>query len=236
MIKIAIVDDEEVCRKTLSDHIIRFFDGRDEKYNIVQYSDAIDFLTNYKFSFDIVFLDIDMRLSNGMDMAYKLRELDQNIVIIFQTHLAQYAIKGYEVGAIGYLLKPVDYYSVSMRLKSALKVVAMNEIDVNIRVTTNDGIRMLYASEVKYIEVVDHKLFFHAASGDYADWGQLGTWEEKLRGCGFFRCHRCFLINLNYVTGIDTVLGKNVLIGETAIPLSRKKKTELMDVLAAYRN
>ena len=70
---------------------------------------------NYKMIFDIIIFDIDMPGINGIDTARKLREMDSNVTIIFVTNIAQYAINGYEVDAVDYILKPVSYYDFSMK-------------------------------------------------------------------------------------------------------------------------
>ena len=120
MIKIAVAEDEIEMSNQLLKYIKQFFDENDLDYSVMVFDNAIKLLDNYDFSFDLIFMDINMPLLNGVEASKKLREIDSEVTLIFITSLAQYAIKGYEVNAFDFILKPVAYYNFAMKLTRTL--------------------------------------------------------------------------------------------------------------------
>ena len=109
MRNIAIVDDDENIRQQLQSYLKKYTENFGEDFVVSEFSIPEAFLTNYKSNYDVVFMDIDMPGMNGLQAAKRLRELDEKVVLIFVTNLAQYAIKGYEVAATDFVVKPVEY-------------------------------------------------------------------------------------------------------------------------------
>lgn len=229
MIRIALVDDETQHQAALEKHLAVFFRGK-EAYQCVLFSDALELLESYDFSFDIIFLDIDMKLSNGMEAARRLRKMDDRVVLIFETQLAQYAVEGYLVDAVGYLVKPVEYFALSMVMTKALSALQKARQTKKIIVTEENRKIVIDSADIRYIEVLNHMLIHHTVRGEHRDWSSLNQREKELTPYSFFRCHRCYLVNLLHVTGIDTARDE-VLLHETRLPVSRGKKSALMDAL-----
>ena len=120
---IAIVDDEEAFRNTLTEFLKRFFRENQQYaqgFSIEKFHDGEELLQGYTPRFDIIFLDIDMDAVNGMETAKRIREVDDMTAIIFVTRMARYALQGYSVAALDFILKPVDYTGFSIKLKRAL--------------------------------------------------------------------------------------------------------------------
>ena len=230
MIRIALVDDEAQHRITLENHLASFFRGKNEAFQCTAFSDALDLFSRYDSSFDIIFLDIDMKLSNGMEAARLIRKIDNQVVLIFETQLAQYAVEGYLVDAVGYLVKPIEFYALSLVMTKALSVLRKNRETRKIIVTEENQKIVIDAADIRYIEVLNHMLIHHTVHGDRRDWNSLNQLEKELAPFSFFRCHRCYLINLRQVTGVDTSKDE-VLIGDIYLPISRGKKAALMDEL-----
>lgn len=229
MIRIALVDDEAQHKTALEKHLAAFFRGK-EAYQCVSFSDALELLDDYDFSYDIIFLDIDMKLSNGMEAAKRLRKIDGRVALIFETQLAQYAVEGYLVDAVGYLVKPIEYYTLSLVMTKALSALQKSRQTKKIIVMEEDRKTIVDAADIRYIEVLNHMLIHHTVHGEYRDWNTLNQREKELTPFSFFRCHRCYLVNLRQVTGIDTARDQ-VLLGDTRLPVSRGKKAALMDAL-----
>ncbi|MBR1813008.1 MAG: response regulator transcription factor [Lachnospiraceae bacterium] len=229
MIKIALVDDEAQHRAALEKHLTAFFRGKDT-IQCAPFSDALDLLNCYDFSFDIIFLDIDMKHSNGMEAARRLRKMDDRVLLVFETRLAQYAVEGYLVDAVGYLIKPIDYYSLSLVMTKAYSALQKARKTAKIVVMDMDRKVLVDSTEIRYIEVLDHMLIYHTVSGDRKDWNTLNRREKELTPFSFFRCHRCFLVNLRHVTGIDPA-SDEVMLGEVRLPISRGKKAALLDAV-----
>lgn len=229
MIRIALVDDEAQHKTALEKHLAAFFRGK-EAYQCVSFSDALELLDDYDFSYDIIFLDIDMKLSNGMEAAKRLRKIDGRVALIFETQLAQYAVEGYLVDAVGYLVKPIEYYTLSLVMTKALSALQKSRQTKKIIVMEEDRKIIVDAADIRYIEVLNHMLIHHTVHGEHRDWNTLNQREKELTPFSFFRCHRCYLVNLRQVTGIDTARDQ-VLLGDTRLPVSRGKKAALMDAL-----
>ena len=127
MINIAIVDDEEKERRLLTSYIERHFSNDKRRYNITLFDRAETFLYNYKSNFDVIFMDIELPGMNGMETSKKLRELDSVVTLIFVTNMAQFAVKGYEVQAMDFVVKPVSYYDFSLKMKRAECAISSRE-------------------------------------------------------------------------------------------------------------
>lgn len=234
MIRIAIVDDEEQCRNDINRCVIDYMKLSDEQYKISMFADAIDLMTRYDFSYDIIFMDIDMKLSDGMKMAHKLRTIDQNVCLIFATKLAKYAIEGYSVDALGYILKPVNYYNVAIVLKKAISVITKARTKATVIVSSEGQKKVIDSDDIRYIEVIDHSLVFHTVDGDFTDWGTLGEKEKLLQGHNFIRVHRCYLVNLKHISNVTS--NSVILFGGDVCPLSRNMKKDVLQALSEYYN
>ena len=122
-VKIAIVEDEAASAQLLEECLLRYRTEAGAEMMITRFSNAEELLRDYRGEFDLLFMDVDMPGINGIDASRRLREMDSRVVLIFVTNLAQYAIYGYEVDALDYILKPVNYYALKLKLRKALEVV-----------------------------------------------------------------------------------------------------------------
>lgn len=109
MFKTAIVEDNSVDAGKLKDFLERFAAKSGEVFITTVFKDAADFLNGYKQIYDMVFMDIELPGINGMEAAHKLRTVDGKVTLIFVTNMARFAVKGYEVDAADYVVKPVHY-------------------------------------------------------------------------------------------------------------------------------
>lgn len=131
MLKIMILEDEKAQTDRLLQFLSNYHDEHEEfEYIAEAYSRGIAFLDAYKCDADLIFLDIRIPDLAGMDVAKKIREVDQNVMIIFVTNLTQYAIEGYSVEAFDYILKPIQYASFSAKLDRALRMLSYREPEI----------------------------------------------------------------------------------------------------------
>ena len=109
MIRLAIVEDEEVYVNTLMDYLKKFQSETEYEIETVWFRDGCDITDGYKGDYDVILMDIQMKFMDGMSAAQKIREMDTEVVIVFITNMTDYAIRGYEVGAMDYIVKPITY-------------------------------------------------------------------------------------------------------------------------------
>src|SRR5512138_2285751 len=142
MIQIAVVEDEPKEQELISSYLRQFSIEHQLEIKITTFSDGIGIISPYQGDYDVIMLDIQMRFMDGLTAAQKIREKDENVIILFITNLAQYAIKGYAVRATNFLLKPVTYFALSEELKNVL--VKLDKLQKRaIMVHSEDGITRL---------------------------------------------------------------------------------------------
>ena len=120
MFTVAIVEDEKQAADLLASYLERYGSENEISFNVVHYSDAEAFLTDFRCQFDMVFMDIEMPCIDGMNAAHRLRKIDDMVALVFVTNLARYAINGYEVEALDYVLKPLSYEAFSLKIRKII--------------------------------------------------------------------------------------------------------------------
>ncbi|NLC16347.1 MAG: response regulator transcription factor [Clostridiales bacterium] len=229
-IKIAIVEDDKQSAKILASYINRYSKENNVEIDVMHYNDGGQIVYEYKPIYDIIFLDIEMRLLDGVTTAKHIRRLDKDVILIFITNMPQYALKGYEVGALNYLLKPITYFAFSQELKRAIEKVQSKENSYLI-FSTKDEIIRLHISEIAFIESMKHKLIIHARQKQYVITGTMKEMENKLERFNFFRCNNCYLVNLARVTGVKDNLA---IIDDYELLISRPRKKAFMEALTKF--
>ena len=225
--RIAIVDDMHSEREVLSSYFIRYQQEKGVYFEVSIFENGLDFLENYQPIFDVVLMDIDMPHLNGMGVAARLREMDEDCILIFVTNLAQYAISGYEVNAFDFVIKPVSYSNFALKLQRALKKIK-NRQDSELTVTISNQLHRIPASKLKYIEISGHNIIYHTTDGDIQAYGNLKEIEAKLSPKLFVRCNNCYLVNLTYVRAID---GYVVTVDSDELQISRPRKKLFVQTL-----
>lgn len=231
MYKIAIVEDEDKSAERLRKLINLCCEELQVECQIQRFKNGMDFITDYKPVFDLVLLDIEMPLLNGMDTARKLRKSDSNVFIIFITNLAQYAINGYEVDALDFILKPVEYKNFLLKFKKFLKIA--KEKKENFIIINSEGItRKINLSNILYVEVINHFLYYHLRDETITEYGTIAKAESNLEQYGFCRIYKSFIVNLAHISEIKL---NTVLVDDgTELLISRFKKAEFMKKVADY--
>ena len=230
MIKIAIVEDEVLYADQLQEYLKKYEEEYRESFEISVFQDGDQIVHHYKAEYDVILMDVEMRFMDGMSAAEEIRKMDTEVVIIFITNMPQYAVRGYEVDALDYVLKPMTYLAFAQRLNRAIERIKKRTkrvISVNIK---GSQIRMPIES-VYYIESQGHTLIFHGVNGEVEAPGTMKEIQEKLRDEHFFRGNKGYLINLAHVDRV--VEGCAVVAGEELV-LSRGRRKEFMEALAGY--
>ena len=230
MTRIAIVEDEAAVREQLAGYVQRYTRQYGTPFEVTEFADGMEILEDYRPQFDIIFLDVEMKHLDGMETARRIRERDGGVLIVFITNMAQYAIRGYAVGALDYVLKPVPYFAFSQQLQKALGQLEKRERHY-LAVAVDGGMRRLDAAEIYYLESEGHKVHFYTEKEDFMVPGTLKNYEEKLVGRAFARCNSGYLVNLAQVSGVQQDM---VQVGPYALQISRPRRKAFMAELADY--
>lgn len=230
MIRIAIVEDEALYAEQLKSYLKRYEEEQGQTFSIRIFSDGDEIVHKYRSDFDIILMDVEMKFMDGMTAAEEIRRVDTEVVIIFITNMAQYAIRGYAVDALDYVLKPVSYFAFSERLKRAIERMRRRESKC-IMVNIKGGTVRLNIANIFYVDSEGHTLILHTILGNYETTGTMREMEEKLRGMNFCRGNKGYLINLQHVDGVQD--GCALVRGEKLL-LSRAKRKEFMEALTEY--
>ena len=231
MIRTLIVEDEPAEAQRLTEYVRRYGDARGETFQITWLKSAMEMLSD-KSPYDLVLLDIDLPGISGMEAAQLLRVYDETTPIIFVTNLAKYAVKGYEVGATGFIIKPVNWGNLSMNLDRALRAIRQN-VGRTVMVPTDDGMRVVPFSQLVYVEVTGHRLTYHLEDGSTLEArGSLGQLEDELSGAPVIRISKSCVANMDKIV-LVRAQGMQMSTGET-LPISRTRKREVMDAVTDY--
>lgn len=198
---IAIVDDEQKIADRLREFLTTYAAEKKMEIRTDWFPNPVQFLTQYTERYDLVLLDIDMPDMNGIDTAKKLREMDDTVSLIFVTNMRQYAVDGYGVDADDFIVKPVAYYDLALKLDRIRKKDLRGEHDV-ISVKSEDAVKVIDVRTIRYVEVIRHRLVFHTVEEEIGARGTLKKLEPILIKNHFVRCNNYCLVNLRYVTGI----------------------------------
>lgn len=230
MIKIAIVEDEELYISKLEQYLKQYQDESEEKFELTVYRDGDEITSGYKAQFDIILMDIQMKFVDGMSAAEEIRKQDSQVIILFITNMAQYAIRGYEVDALDYILKPVTYFTFSQKLNKAVERIKSRKTCF-VAIPIKGGFRKMDINEIYYVESQSHMLLYHTAGEILTCRGNMKEIENMLAAHGFFRINKGHLVNMKYV---DTVLDGNCSMNGESLPIARARRKLFMDALSAY--
>lgn len=230
MIRVAIVEDEAEIREQLMGYVQRYTRQYGTAFEVKTFADGLEILEDYRPAYDLILLDIEMKHLDGMETARRIRELDPEVMLVFITNMAQYAIKGYAVGALDYVLKPVPYFAFSQQLQKVEEQLRRRTRHY-LAVPVEGGLRRLDTSRIYYIESEGHRVHFYTEEGDFAAPGALKTLEEKLADRPFARCNSGYLVNLAQVQAVQQ---NTVEVGPYELQVSRPKRKSFLAALTDY--
>lgn len=222
--KIAICDDDPEELQKIRDTAAQFTESKLHEHEVTvnAFASGDDLLRNIKKQggFDLIILDILMPGMNGIELAQKIRENGDGCRILFLTSSPEFAVESYRVNAFYYLLKPFSEAELATLIGKALQVTE-DERNSSIVVKSRGKITRIGLSAIRYIESVNHNVNFHLRDGSFIDcFSSLNEFHDALLSDKrFVKCHKSFIVNMDYVTGIS---GKEfALAGNTQVPISR---------------
>lgn len=227
---VAIVEDDNATALQIREFVMQFGKDNGEQFDVSIFGDGLDFLDGYKAQYSIILLDIELPHSNGMEVVRKIRETDMLSVIMFITNLSSYAVQGYSVDAVDYVLKPLNYQSFVFRFRRAMASV-MRADKRKIQIRSERNLLKIDIDDIYYLEICGHELKIHTLRETIEAWSSLSAVEKQLPSWQFARCDNCYLVNLKYVRAINK---DTVVVGNSALKISRNRRKAFLAALTDY--
>lgn len=230
MYRVALVDDEKIFTDQLEEYIKQYQSENTVEFQVSVFHSSTDFIAGFAREYDLILLDVEMPGLNGMELAHKIREKDEQVVLMFITNMAQYAIHGYSVGALDFVTKPLNYYTFAMKLTRALKRVPQKNA-TSLLLTMADGVKRIEIRQIYYLEVQNRLLHYYTDEGEFVVRGTLQSAEEKLASYPFEKCNHWYLVNMMHVKEVHKNI---VVVGPYELEISRRNKTSFLKALTDY--
>lgn len=230
-VAVAIVEDSPIDMENCLRLLERYGQDKEINFSCSTYSTGDDFLMHFKAQFDFIILDINLASRNGIDVAHKIREQDEDVVIMFATNLAKYATAGYEVEAIDFALKPLQYPSFSLKLERVMKRLSKASDD-DLIIKEGSGVTKIRISEIIYLEVYVHDVVFHMGDKEVKTRGSLKQYEEALEKHHFLRCNSCYLVSAAKIRNVNKY--EIEMVDGTTLTISHPRKKAFMAEFRKY--
>lgn len=198
MLLLAVCDDIPMECAEIAKKIDGILKQRNNNFVIYKFFSGQELL-NSRESFDILFLDIRMPEISGMDLAKKLREQGKESIIIFITSAKEYVFEAYDVEAFQYLVKPIQADKLKSVTEKAVKKLLGKTNEDFLMISSDRQMKKILLSDILYIESIGRIVRIQCKNGSLEAYEQIGVLENKLSDKYFFRCHKCYLVNLEYV-------------------------------------
>lgn len=232
MYHIAIVEDEKEFSDQLVSYLKQYGEENKIEIKVSVFGDGESVLKDYSSDYDAIFLDIQMPGIDGMQTAEAIREMDEDVVLMFITNMAQYAISGYSVGALDFVMKPINYYTFALKVGRVLKRVQKKVREQNsIVISLPNGMKKLDAKQIYFVEIQNRMLHYHTDEGEFIVKGTMQSVEQELESFAFAKCNHWYLVNLMHVKEVR----KNIaVVGEFELEISRRNKNTFLKALTEY--
>jgi DNA-binding LytR/AlgR family response regulator len=201
-IRIGVVEDDPTASRLVLTYLKRYHDEYGTTFVTSTFKDGADIVEGYFPAYDILLMDIEMTGMDGMQAAREIRRQDTHVVIVFITAAPQYAISGYEVQALSYLLKPVPWFAFSQELKRSIAALQRRSADSVLVEAGSNRLRLTF-SEIVYAESIRHTIVIHTLGDTISMSGTLKELETQWRDHNFFRSNSCYLVNLRHVNAVE---------------------------------
>lgn len=228
MYRIAVCDDDARMRAFIKKAV----EKAQIPCRIEEYEDGRRLVSSYK-EYDILFLDIDMPVLNGIDTAYAIRRFDKRVKIIYVTGYADYMRRSFSVHPFSFLVKPISEPELIRQLKEAVSYEVKTRKEELLRFHTDDGIEEFGVSDIYYLEYQSRKIRLSTKRGVYIIKGRITDLAQSMEPYGFACPHKSFSVNLYYVKSIK---GYDIhMLNGDMIPLSQKRSANFRNVLGNFQ-
>ena len=232
MYRILIIEDSSEAERVLHGHIDRYASEANIECSVTWKTSAFDLAGGDEAHYNLIFLDIELPGIDGMEAARAMREHDPETPIIFVTNLAQYAVHGYAVDALDFVVKPVTYYDFKLRMEKAIRKIGRTS-QRSLRIASDNGFRVVSVADIEYIDITNHDLAVHLSNGEVPTMrATLSKIEAELEGTTFVRVSNNCLANM---THIKEIKGTDIcMAGGDTIYFSRSRKKPALETIARF--
>lgn len=233
MINIVAVEDEKKEQERLRECLSYTSKNKGIPISTEFFCDATSFLNGFhRGKYDLLLLDIELPDKNGIDLAHEIRKQDEEVSIVFVTNMVNFALKGYEVSARDYVVKPISEASFNLRIGRILTSLEKSDESKVELVIEDNRKRYVSLKDIYYLDVDGHYVTWHTVEGNYREYTTMKMAISRIDSPLFVRCNRCYLVNLPYVKGIDE--DDTCLVNEDHLLISRGEKKNFIAKLALY--
>lgn len=227
--RIAIVDDKKEIQQQLGEFIKTYSTNQQIPITVTYFSNGLEIVDNYRSNFDVIYFDVQMPIMDGMTAAKKIRQVDENVIIVFLTNYVQWAVEGYSVNAFDFILKPLSYFVFTEHFKKIQRKIL--ESNKSILIKNKNGMIRILLNNLYFVESNGHYLIFHTVEKDIETIDSMKKIESELASKNFFRCNNGYLVNLAHVNNFT---GNIVQVGHYDLQISRPRKKLFIQALTNY--
>lgn len=232
---IVICDDNKIFREMLRDITIEYMKEKKCEYNLDIFAsgeELISAINRGYINYNLVFLDILMGKLNGIEVANILKNINENIEIIFVTTTKDFVFNGYDIGVLNYILKPFDQEKIKTEIDRYMEKNNKN-YDDKFYVTKKNGIEILSIKNIFYFDIYNRIITVHTKNRNVQFYDKFENIEKKIEEHSFIKCHRSYLVNCRYIDKIEN--SDIYLMNGEKIPISRLRisnvKTEFLEYI-----
>ncbi len=233
ILKCAVVDDSSLQRLS----IVKLIKDHPNLKLVAEYNNAIETKNGLlDTEVDLIFLDIEMPILTGFEL---LDDLPNKPQIIFVTGKTKYAFKAFDYDAVDYIHKPVNRGRFNNAVTKAINLYNLKHNGIPIEdenfifVKSNLKNRKVFLNKLKYIEALGDYVKFVTEKDTFVVLATMKSFENQLPPEQFLRIHKSYIVNLEKVERYNS---KNIEIDKQQIPLSRHKKSNLIEALSAMQD
>ena len=191
-----ICDDKIDCCETILQYLLKYCEERNIICFYDCYNNGEDAMSSNKF-YNIAFLDIEIGDVSGLEIAKKLKDSNKNIIIFFITEYEKYIDDAMDLFALRFIKKPLNYSRFYSGLDKAIELI--NEDDVEFYIKDTNKVLKIKSKDIMYIETLDHKTKVVTSKHVYYTSNLIEYWQKKLTHISFYRTHKSYIVNLDYV-------------------------------------
>lgn len=231
MLNIGIVDDSKMMCDYLNEICKEYYQKINLDISIDNFFNG-NLLLESKKQYDIIFLDVELGIDNGIEIAKRLRKRDKQVFIVVVSGYEKYKKDAFTIHCFDYLDKPITKDKIYTTLGEIQKYREVYPQKENIILKTLQGTKKIYLTSILYCEYKERKVFIHTLSQSYELYVPLSEIYEKLKDKNFGMCHRAFIVNFEKIS----LIKNNEIIIDTleVLPLSKMKRKEFLKQFENY--